>query len=676
MAIINGLQSPSDGNLSPSLALGDFRGTRYPNQFFDLSQQYMPPTIKELFRWCTFYYYNSPLMGAAIRKIARYPITDLIFEDEHETVRELWSTIFNDILKIKSKKLEINLDNKAYGNGFVSLHKPFTRFLICHVCRKRAPIKSWDWRYRSATYTFAGKCPSCKSNTDATVKDVPYRDIKGVKLIRWNPENIHIKFNEYTGRYIYMYSVPAKLRNAIQRGDKDILEDIPLIVLDAVKSRRMIRFDQDNIFHLKAPTLAEQDQGWGKPLMLHVLKDLFYFYTLRRAQEAIALEHILPLDMVYPLPNGQQDPYVHSDLGNWRSQIEQILFRHRRDPNFKAVIPIPVGTVRVGGDGKALMLNPEMQYITQTVVGGMGIPQEFLFGGLNWTGSSISLRTLENDFVQDRVQLLDLCYWIKNKLRSWMNLPDIQRMRFSDFRMADDVQRNQQVVGLNAQGKLSDQTMLTELGFDYEQEVKKKIEEVFVNSYIADLQAKAAAKTQGESSIITTNYQSKLQEITAKAQQELQAKGLLPAPMLGAPGDPNGAAAGQPGAAADPNGAGGAPELSGGLQGAGAEWGVGPAGGAGAGKEEAQQADPAMQVQAWVDKWAKQLLSMDQNQARLTLTTLKAKMPDVGMKVEQAYNALTAQAAMGPGAGQVAPNMNPLPERAAPRRMEITGAPA
>ncbi len=98
-------------------------------------------------------------------------------------------------------------------------------------------------------------------------------------------------------------------------------------------------------------------------------------------------------------------------------QSERIVDRHRRDPNFKAVIPIPIGIGRIGGDGKAMMLTPELNYLTQTIVGGMGIPQEFLFGGLNFTGSSISLRTLENDFIQNRSQLIDLVFWIKDKAR-------------------------------------------------------------------------------------------------------------------------------------------------------------------------------------------------------------------------------------------------------------------
>lgn len=669
----------NDRPAEPSLALGDFRGQRYPNQFFDLAQQYMPPTIKELFRWCTYYYYNSPLIGAAMKKVSRYPITDLIFEDNLESNRNVWDKILNTELSIKERLMEINLDYHTYGNAFISVHFPFTRFLICKECKNSQPIRQWKWDFRGSDYQFSGVCSACSHSGAVNVKDVPYRNRKGIRLVRWNPENIHIKFNEYTGRYIYMYSVPGKLRNAILRGDRDIVEDIPIIVLEALKNRRMIRFNADNIKHLKAPTLAEQDQGWGKPAIIHVLKDMYYLYTLRRAQEAIAMEHIVPFDMIYPLPNAQQDPYIHTDLASWRQQVENVIIKHRRDPNFKGVIPIPIGFGRLGGDGKALLLSPEINYITQTVVGGLGLPQEFLFGGLNWTGSSVSLRTLENDFIQNRSQLIDFMYWLKDKLRIWLNISDLKSMRFSDFRMADDIQRNQQLIGLNAQRKVSDQTLLTELGYNYDAEVKKLIEEQYVQNYLMDIQSKAGARSQGEASLIQFNYNQTLQELGTKAQaaaqERAQALG-IPGPLdqpVGPDGSPMGG--GADGNQAAPAGAGGQPP-----QGIGAPPGAGGAApGGGAGNKQQKALD--QEIGTKVDSWARQLMSMAPGEVALTLSEVKQKMPEIGQQIETRLNQLRAEGSTAPAGGSQMPAAQnqagaapaggaaaPLPEQKAPRR--------
>lgn len=654
---------------TPSLQLGS-GGTRYPNQFFDLAQQYMPPTIKELFRWCTFYYYNSPLIGSSITKISRYPITDLIFEDEHESIRDIWKSLLVDNIKIKEQLMEINLDYHVYGNAFVSVHLPFTRFLVCGECGFRKTIGAWKWTFDSGDYSFRINCDECDHQGKADVHDVPYKDKKSVNIIRWNPENIMVKFNEYTGRRIYSYSVPSKLRTSIQRGDKDILQDIPLVVLEALRKKRLIRFSNDNFRHIRRPTLAEQDQGWGKPLIIHVLKDMFYLYTLRRSQEAIALEHIIPFDIIYPMPNAQADPYIHTSLSHWKNQIEGIIQQHRRDPNFKAVIPIPVGFGRLGGDGKAMMLSPEMNYLTQTIVGGMGIPQEFLFGGLNYTGSSISLRTLENDFIQNRSQLLDLVMWLKDKMRIWLDLPDIKGIRFADFRMADDVQRNQQLIGLNAQMKVSDQTMLTELGYNWEQEQRKMIEEVQFVNYLNDIRAKGSTKTQGESQIIQYNYQTKIQELAAKAEEENQKRiKSLEGPSPQQPDGPIMDAGWQQ-------------QAQSGLAGQGAEIQPGQdplamQGGQGApGPQQPLNAagSPAEQIvegdiDSRVQRWATKIMQYDPNTASEVLMQLKQKMPQIGKAVEEAYlQARSQMATPGGNQSQSDPSQGPsqLPENKAP----------
>jgi hypothetical protein len=57
------------GSLDPNLRLGDKRQGRYPSPFFDIAQQYMPPTMKELFKWCYFYATTNSFVGPALNKI-------------------------------------------------------------------------------------------------------------------------------------------------------------------------------------------------------------------------------------------------------------------------------------------------------------------------------------------------------------------------------------------------------------------------------------------------------------------------------------------------------------------------------------------------------------------------------------------------------------------------------
>lgn len=655
---------------------------RYPNPFFDLAQQYTPRTVKELFRWCTYFYYTHPLVGATITKISRYPITKLIVEDPDVKVKQKWEMIFDDHLKIKDRLMEVNLDLNVYGNAFVSVHLPFTRFLVCQGCNTRSNIEDLAWKWRGFGFGFV--CPKCKQDQVADpgnkdhIKDVSYKNLDEIRIVRWNPENIAIRYNEATAETTYYYNVSRMLRYQIQVGEKDIIQKLPLLFLQAVKNSRLIKLSEKNLFHLKRPTLAEKDMGWGKPLIQTILKDLYYMATLRRAQEAIANEHIVPFDFLFPQPNAQMDPFVHTDLGNWRTRVEEIIRKRRRDPNYKAILPVPIGFGRLGGDGKALMLTPELNYLNQTIVGGMGIPQEFLFGGLNWTGSSITLRSLQNDFQHNQTQLLELTKWIKNKIRIFLRIPDVRKLRFMDFKMADDIQRIQQLISLNAQRKVSDETLLTELGLDYEKEVKKITNEVQIQNELQDQMARSQAKTSGESQIISWNYQQRIQELQTEAmkkQQEDQIEEGYGGPEMSGPfGQEQSQLMPQSEQVPQEAMGGGVPGTQ--QEGMQNQMTGQPVAGSEAVPQGEGQGAPQLNMEKMVQRYARQLVNMDPGQAQQMLSQIKSQMPSFGKLVEEALNTLRAGANAGAGggsAGQSNPggvnvNMSAMPEKGAPTR--------
>lgn len=128
----------------------------------------------------------------------------------------------------------------------------------------------------------------------------------------------------------------------------------------------------------------------------------------------------------------------------------------------------------------------------------------------------------------------------------------------SELRMADDVQRQQIAVNLEATGKISTSRMLSEFGYDYVEEKKLKQEEAAgrLSDYIRD--AVTQAKAQGEASLVSLDFQLQGQKkqveaegdmmvaqtvAQAEAQQRLAEKGLTP-PMP--QGDPNAQGGGQP----------------------------------------------------------------------------------------------------------------------------------
>jgi hypothetical protein len=492
------------------------RGTVYPSPFFDIAQTYMPPTVKELFRWCQYFFYKDPMIGSVVTKIAEYPVTNFIYNAEEKHVREGWKNVLEDTLNMKPFLIEVGLDYFCYGNAFISINLPFVRWLKCPECTALHKLDDTSFKYTFRNFKFSFDCADCKSNVIGKIVDRPIKDQTGINFVRWDPKNIDIHYNPITGKSKYRYKIPNKIKKAIQGGVRDILVDIPEVFLQALAKKRDIALSDQNLFHFKRPTLAEQDMGWGKPLIIHSMSRMFYLYVLRRAQEAIALQRIMPLEFIFPQANAQQDPYQHVNLSSWQGTVKEEIRKWRVDPNYISVVSVPLGFERLGGDGRALLLGPEIEVTNKEITGGMGVPIEFVFGGLSWSGSSVSLRTLENHFLMYRRLLLRFVNWAKNRIQLYLGLPDCD-IGFTEFKMADDIQRKQIVIQLNAANKISDHTMLTELGFDYDDEISMIEKESEQRNRIQALTQKAQTEAQGEAQIMQAKYQARAQEAMNEA---------------------------------------------------------------------------------------------------------------------------------------------------------------
>src|SRR5579859_389323 len=503
---------------SITLNLDRRRGTVYPSPFFDISQTYMPPTVKELFRWCQYFYYKEPMFASVITKIAEYPVTDLVYNAESKHVRDGWKEILEDILNLKAFLIECRLDEGCYGNCFVSMNFPFNRWIKCKKCGRAHRLSDPDFAYKLVNFEFQFRCAGCDAYATGEIHDVPIKDKHRINFVRWDPKNIDLHYNPITGKTRYRYKIPNKVRRAVQEGTREILVDIPKVFFDALKLRRDIALSDQNLFHFKRPTLAEQDMGWGKPLMIHSMSRMFYLHVLRRAQEAIALQRSLPLEFIFPQANADASPYQHVNLGNWQMTVQEEIRKWRVDPNYISVVAVPLGFERLGGDGRALLLGPEIEVTNKEITGGMGVPIEFVFGGLSWSGSSVSLRMLENHFLLDRRLMLRFVNWVKDRVRLYLDLPNV-KISFTDFKMADDVQRKQLVIQLNAANKISDHTLLMELGFDYDGEQKAVQRETEDRNRIQAMMMKAQTQAQGEAQIEQAKYQVRSQQAYNEAAQ-------------------------------------------------------------------------------------------------------------------------------------------------------------
>jgi len=456
----------------------------------------------------------DPLIHAAIAKLSAYPITDLAYLSENEWVNDTYKYIFEEVFQIRAFLVEVLMDYHTYGNSFVYVHHPLRKMLVCRECGHSVPVESTDYTWSS--YQFMYTCPKCTYSGYAKVQDQYIKSLKDLRVLRINPNYMEIEHNPATGRTIYVYTIPPAISNAILVGRKDTLQTIPQAFINAVAKGKKLVFRPGTIFHLRRTSISRHDAGWGLPLITPVMKTAFYYRILLKAQEAIALEHIVPMRIFFPQTSDPKaDPYTTYNLLDWQDHVKSEITTWRKDPNYMPVMPYPVGHQVVGGQGKMLLLHNEIKVLQEQILAGLGVPSEFVFGGLRWSGSSVSMRTMENSFLRMREDVHHMIKFIVRDIANAFGIP-LCEVRQKPFRMADELQKAAYDLQLYDRKLISPETLLESRDLDFNTEQQKIFNDLDIMRKINEKTATDGAEINGEAGIISAKYQGEQQ----KAMQE------------------------------------------------------------------------------------------------------------------------------------------------------------
>jgi hypothetical protein len=641
---------------------GSGAGVNYPSPFFDIAHTYLPTTVKQMFRWCRYYFLTQPTINATAFKLSEYPVTDIVIDHASDSTKKLWEEYLQDSLRYRAFQVEVGLDYHVYGNAFVGISFPFQKYLTCSSCKFSEQARKIRDKWVFTSYQFRLTCPQCGVVAPAQVKDFYVKDASGIRLVRWNPEDIEISYNDLTGHYTHYYNIPAPLRNDVVVGKKDVVEQIPQVFIQALRQQKGVIFNKEMLFHMKRPSISHQDRGWGSPLILPVLKDAFYMQIMKKAQEAILLEHIIPLRVLFPQAgSGSTDPFTTINLDTWRDHVAQEIARWKFDSNYIPILPLPIGQETIGGDGKALMLTQELQFATEQLMNGMMVPREFLMGGLSWSGSNVSLRMLENMFLGYIGYHKQLLRFVVQNIASFLEWPVVHG-RFRPFKMADDIQRLSLLFQANQAQKVSDTTFLGQLDLSQEEENAIMLKETAGRLEANEKQQLATADIQGKSQMIMMKYQTKAQVAAQQEMAQPQAPGEPGGPEGMAGGTPGGQETADVGEGAQPQAGQAAPQGQQGQQGQQAQ----PAQSVPQGAQSQlgmQNQGAGMDLQAWAMMQAQQLASLPTDQQEMALQNLQSQNPELASLVRQLLSQMG-----GPKQQESSVDMRPAPEKLPARR--------
>lgn len=507
----------------------------YPSPFLDIGSQYHPRSLDELYAQCAWHAQYSGPVATTMRKLAAYAITKLSFVSQDADDGSRYTDLA-ERMGMRQVMVGLNLDRYCYGVSYALARRSFVKVLKCSKCGtiKKAKKCRYTWR----DFKFHLKCDSCDHYGPATAIDRFGKHENDLKIVRLNPRQVITQRDPYTQERRHFYKIPRALITKVKSGLRTEIEKLPNVYLSAIKHGRMLLLRKDRLFVFERTAISSSDKVFGDgaagvPLMAPVLQDLFFIRILMKSQEAVAFEHIVPMRVVFPMvTNPGNDIYRLGSLATWQKEITGQVEKWRRDPNRVVVTGFPLGYQQVGGSGRAMLMHQDIRLYMENVISGMGVPSSFYFGDAHYTGASVNMRSLEQEFLGNRIEMKQFAQFFADQvcsITSWQPATP----KFAPFRMADDVQRSAfefQLVGARV---VSRQTFCEKNGYNYDEElerIKAEMEEV---GELNMIEAEANAQAQAKAQTIMAKAQMQMQQAAGPEQQAGPPQGPPPGPAPG-----------------------------------------------------------------------------------------------------------------------------------------------
>lgn len=432
-------------------------------------------SARDIIELCQWMYIHVSDVRNIINRIAEYVVTDFQIDNTYTKLNKDQQENLLKLVRQTKLKETIIKGVKTYlatGNFFASVDMDFEKHVECTKCKSVFPIAKIDYFFDPRKVTYTAKCFACKYTGPMNIIDTKIKKAENIKLKIWDWHNIEFSYNPLTEKYQYYYVIPKDVIRLLDTKipDKHLLETTPHYILQEIYSKkktstysntikqRLVVFPNGKIKHIKNPSVMDAVMGgWGEPITLGVLQDVFFMLLLRQAQAVILGDYIVPIRVVSP------DPSVYAsgsfDMNtDFSEKFDEMYKKFQYDKMQIMKSPFPIQYQTLSGEGKSLFLTNEMESQRTAIRRGMGVPAELLDGGLqNFSAGQISLRMLEN-------YLLNLVTGIVDDITNNFFIPEMTtalgmqpfKVTFSKFKMLDDIQQKQAMLNLYDRNLITD----------------------------------------------------------------------------------------------------------------------------------------------------------------------------------------------------------------------------
>ena len=573
---------PFGGNLLQPGRGGNNGTSSYPDPFLDIASQVMPKTMPEILRLCEFVWHKNGIYRMAASRIVRYFITSVEFDGIDREQRQRLLNFLSHRLRVTERLAELGDDFIAYGNSFSSVVVPFRRYLRCSECALERPIDKVEYTFKD--FKFMAVCPSCgtKRPIEHTRIDRPSMEEDKIAVKRWAPFEIEIEEHPLSKTKTYYWRIPPKIRKRIKEGDRTILDEMPWEVVEAVRDEKLFKFNRGVVYHMCESTLAGvNSEGWGLSRLFSTFGLAWYVQMMHRFNEALVSDYIVPFRVISPpAATGKLDPILHTDMDDFRGNVNAMVREHRRDPGSYHTAPMPLNYQVLGGEANNLAPYQLLEQGNDVLMNAIGTPVEMYRGSMSMQAMPTAMRLFQQMFPQIPGNYSGWLDWAIQIICSAMLWDKPDRAYMKPVTLADDIEIRQVWLQLASANLISKRTAYGPWNIDPGEETERVFDEM-----------------------------REFDEIRKKYEEDAQSRQVLSEMMMGQP----------------PQGAGGDPGAPGAAM--GAQGGVAPL--------TAQGASTPQELHEEAMAMASELLAMPYEDRRRMMYQLKQQHPQLHALVKQ-----------------------------------------
>jgi hypothetical protein len=458
--------------------VGDNGRDRYSNPFYNIPLQYLPMNIEGMLLWAEHLLFRNGFYKQALNRIANYFITSLTIECDDEEAKQEYIKVFEQ-LQWKKICAKAGLNILAFGNEFITVNQGFHRYLSCPSCNKATNInKIFNFEFHKNKYVMT--CLKCSYKGEHKCVDKPATDIEKIHVVHWPAKEIKIRYEETTGESEYFWDIPQQYAKKVTtKNNKFYSKKTPQIIYECIHNKTMLAFNPKNFVHLKldTPNTIRTD-GKAIPPSMFIFEDFFMLQTLKRYNEVICFEDIAPFRVISmgDGSNPAANPLLNQNGAVWTNAVDEMIEEHRRDPGSYHKFAFPLSYQQLGGEGTKLAPVEMMDQAKKNILNALDIPVEMFEMTFQQQAAAPMLRMFENAWSVVPANYNTLLNHLGTVVGNILGLPKA-KVSLIPITFSDDMERKGVIGQLVSANSIARSELLKLYNFEYEDQVRKKMEE-------------------------------------------------------------------------------------------------------------------------------------------------------------------------------------------------------